>query len=315
MIIYGKHIETNESNLSERLADLFEQQSYIEVSPPQTDLFDTIYGAKTLIGKKICKYPDGSLSFFIALLKPGEAATVINQNKEIEEVPAPKGTNYFNQSAVINITNDTIYYATIDRLSEADIKYFICSALEITSPLNFINIAGEKALEKIAKYGVNGIDLELMYNQAYIDYMQEQDSNDLAVAARDFVKHLCGMNNKLCDAKYSNGLRTKFSINRTSLPKIEKKKKNTERPINYSEEALKAMATGLFTDGRLGNDISFSIRLKNGGGKLSDSSLYLTHEVKIKKEGVNYNTLITQINAQIIRFKDQIKTYIASMKE
>ena len=314
MIIYGKHIETTETNLSEKLINLFDKQSYIEVSPPQTDLFDAICGAKTLLGRKLCTYPDGSLSFFIALVKTGEAATVINQNKEIEEIPAPQGKNYFNQSAVVNITNDTIYYTAIDRLSEADIKHFMCRALGITSPLNFINIAGEEAVEKIARYGVNGIDLELLYNQAYVDYIQEQKNNGLTTAIREFAKHLFGMNNKLIDAKYSNGLRTRFSINRTSLPKIEKKKK-TEHPINYSEEALKTMATELFTDEHLGNDIRFSIRLKNGGGRLSDSSLYLTHEVKIKRDGVSYIALIEQINAHIIRFKDQIKPHIASIKE
>lgn len=312
MIIYGKHIETTETNLSEKLINLFDKQSYIEVSPLQTDLFDAICGAKTLLGRKLCTYPDGSLSFFIALVKTGEAATVINQKKEIEEIPAPKGSNYFNQSAVVNITNDTIYYATIDRLSEIDIKYFICQALGINHSLSFINIADEDAIKKVAKYGVNGIDLNLLYNQAYIDNMQARNDNSVTSAVREFVSHLCGMNEKLCDANYSNGLQTKLSINRTSLPRKGKKKAKTQ--VNYSEEALKSMATELLVDQHLGNDIRFSIRLKNGGGKISESSLYLTHETRISREGLSYRELITQINAQIIRFKEQNRAYLASIK-
>lgn len=130
MIISGKHIDSDEKDIYTKLSALFSNKPYIEVTPLQTDLFDSICGPKKLLGKKLAEYKDQSLSFFIALIKEGEAATVINQQKEIEEIQAPEGSDYFNQAAVINISNDTIYYATIDRLSESDIKYFLQKALD-----------------------------------------------------------------------------------------------------------------------------------------------------------------------------------------
>ena len=144
MIISGKHIDSDEKDIYTKLSALFSNKPYIEVTPLQTDLFDSICGPKKLLGKKLAEYKDQSLSFFIALIKEGEAATVINQQKEIEEIQAPEGSDYFNQAAVINISNDTIYYATIDRLSESDIKYFLQKALNISTGINFINIADEQ---------------------------------------------------------------------------------------------------------------------------------------------------------------------------
>ena len=142
MIISGKHIQSDENNIYTKLSALFSEQSYVEITPLQSDLFDAICGSRKLLGKKIAEYPDQSISFFIALIKEGEAATVINQQKEIEEITAPDGSEYFNQAAIINISNDTIYYATIDRFSEYDIKYFLQKALNISTGIEFINIAG-----------------------------------------------------------------------------------------------------------------------------------------------------------------------------
>lgn len=149
MIISSKHIQTSENNIYTRLSTLFSDKPYIEITPLQSDLFDSICGSRKLLGKKIAEYPDHSISFFIALIKEGEAATVINQQKEIEEITAPDGSEYFNQAAIINISDDTIYYATIDRFSEYDIKHFLQKALNITTGIDFINIADEQALKKL----------------------------------------------------------------------------------------------------------------------------------------------------------------------
>lgn len=314
MIISGKHIDSDEKDIYTKLSALFSNKPYIEVTPLQTDLFDSICGPKKLLGKKLAEYKDQSLSFFIALIKEGEAATVINQQKEIEEIQAPEGSDYFNQAAVINISNDTIYYATIDRLSESDIKYFLQKALNISTGINFINIADEQALKKIERYGVNGIDLELLYNQAYIDNMRTRSENIITSAARDFVSYLCGSNEKLCDANYSNGLKTKFSISRTSLPKENKQKREKKR-INYSEEALKEMASDLCSETNIGNDVKFNIRLKNGGGKITNTSLYLARDVSVSRKNSSYNDMIKHINSMILKFKEQNKEYIDSLKD
>lgn len=314
MIISSKHIQAVENNIYTKLSTLFSSQPYIEITPLQSDLFDSICGSRKLLGKKIAEYPDNSISFFIALIKEGEAATVINQQKEIEEITAPDGSEYFNQAAIINISNDTIYYATIDRFSEYDIKYFLQKALNITTAIDFINIADEQSLKKIARYGVNGIDLELLYNQAYIDNMRAYTENRITSAIRDFATHLCGFNDKLCDANYSNGLKTRFSINRTSIPQKNKKQHKNEQ-INYSDEALKVMASDLCSDSNLGNDIKFKIRLKNGGGKITDSSLYLARDISISRGKQSYNEMLLQINSAILKFKEQNKEYLASLKE
>ena len=309
MIISSKHIQASENNIYTKLSALFSDKPYIEITPLQSDLFDSICGSRKLLGKKIAEYPDHSISFFIALIKEGEAATVINQQKEIEEITAPDGSEYFNQAAIINLSN-----ATIDRFSEYDIKHFLQKALNITTGIDFINIADEQALKKIARYGVNGIDLELLYNQAYIDNMRARTENRITSAIRDFATHLCGFNDKLCDANYSNGLKTRFSINRTSIPQKDKKQHKNEL-INYSDEALKVMASDLCSDSNLGNDIKFKIRLKNGGGKITDSSLYLARDICISRGRQSYNEMLLQINAAILKFKEQNKEYLASLKE
>lgn len=312
MIISGKHVQTTETNIYNRLKSAFENNKHIEVTPLQEDLFDSNVGQKKLLGRLIADYPDGSLSFFIALIKEGEAATVINEKKEIDEITAPDGAQFFNRSAVINISNDTVYYATIDRFNEYDIRYFIKRVVDINSSFDFVNIADEQALKKIARYGVNGIDLSLMYNQAYIEHMKTKTENQLLAAARDFGSYLCGYNKKLCDANLSNGLRTFISINRTGIPKKDKK---ALQDVNYSEEALKDLAEKLCSSGDSGNDASFTIRLKNGGGKVTDKSLYLAREVSVSREKNKYNEMIIQINSHILKFKEQNKEYLLSMKE
>lgn len=315
MIITSKHIQTDEKNIYNKLSALFSNNSYFEVSPVQSDLFDSICGSRKLLGKKIAEYPDQSISFFIALIKEGEGAPVINKQKEIEEVKAPDGSEFFNQVAIINISNDTIYYATIDRFSEYDIKHFIKQALNLSNNIEFENIADEKALKKIARFGVNGIDLNLIYNQSYIDNMRTKSENPITAAVRDFASYICGSHEKLCDATYSNGLKTKFSINRTPLPKKDKKA-NKEEQINYSDEALKKMATDLCSENSLGNDIKFQIRLKNGGGKITASSLYLAREFSINNRSkLSYNEMLLQINGAILKFKEQNKEYLLSLKE
>lgn len=314
MIISSKHIQTNEEDIYGKLCALFSDSPHFEVAALQSDLFDSICGPRKLLGKKIAEYPDKSISFFIALIKEGEGAPVINRQKEIEEVPAPDGSEYFNQVAVINISNDTIYYATIDRFSEYDIKYFIKQALNISENIEFENIADEKALKKIARFGVNGIDLNLVYNQSYIDNMRTKSENPITAAARDFMTYICGSHDKLCDANYSNGLKTKFSINRTSLPKKDKKA-NKEQQVNYSDEALKKMATDLCSETNLGNDIKFQIRLKNGGGKITASSLFLARDFSINRSKLSYNEMLLQINAAILKFKEQNREYLLSLKE
>lgn len=314
MIISCKYIQSEENSICTKLKDIFSKEASIEVRALQTELFDQISGSIKLFGKKIAEYSDGSLSFFIALIKEGEAAPVINPQKEIEEITAPEGSEYFKQVAVINISNDTIYYATIDRFNEYDIKYFIKKALDITSSIEFINIADEQALNKISRYGVNGIDLSLLYNQAYIDNMQTQSDNTITSAVRQFTSFFCGFNDKLCDANYSKGLKTLFSINRTSWPKKNRKNKNVEN-INYSDEALKAMATDLCSEKNLGNDIQFSIRLKNGGGKITASSLYLARDIKINRNKLPYKDLLLQINGAILKFKNQNQEYLDSLRD
>ena len=144
--------------------------------------------------------------------------------------------------------------------------------------------------------------------------MRTRSENIITSAARDFVSYLCGSNEKLCDANYSNGLKTKFSISRTSLPKENKQKREKKR-INYSEEALKEMASDLCSETNIGNDIKFNIRLKNGGGKITNTSLYLARDVSVSRKNSSYNDMIKHINSMILKFKEQNKEYIDSLKD
>ena len=69
MIISSKHIQASENNIYTKLSALFSDKPYIEITPLQSDLFDSICGSRKLLGKKIAEYPDHSISFFIALKK------------------------------------------------------------------------------------------------------------------------------------------------------------------------------------------------------------------------------------------------------
>lgn len=65
MIISSKHIQTSENNIYTRLSTLFSDKPYIEITPLQSDLFDSICGSRKLLGKKIAEYPDHSISFLL----------------------------------------------------------------------------------------------------------------------------------------------------------------------------------------------------------------------------------------------------------
>ncbi len=307
MDIYEKYISADNINIGKELANKFKEKDILTVKYVPTTLFSD--SEQELYGKLIKNYDDNSLSFYIALIKKDEKATIINKDVHFDSIAAPAGYSFLNQIAVIYIQNNLIYFCGINRFNVQEIMYFIRNILNTTVCITWSNVAETNIIEKIQKFGVNRIELDATLNYSYLKMLEETQKSKRFAVIRDAIKFLS--NTQLTDREIRqfDGLKTKLIISKGSI----KADKDDIQNNNCIEESMIENAKELCEENEFGG-MGFTIKLKGSGGAIRNKDLLIKKSFGVKYDCIN-DDLITKINEKILDFKQSRTNTINQIME
>ena len=299
MDIYEKYISAEDTNIAKELICKFKEHNILSVKYIPTSLFSD--SEKELYGKLIKNYDDNSLSFYVALIKKDEKATIINKDIHFDSITPPVGYSFLNQIAVVYIKNNLIYFCGLNRFNVQEIMYFIRNIINKQDCITWSNVAETNIIEKIQKYGVAKIELDAILNYSYLKMLEETRNSKRFAVIRDTVKFLT--NNQLTDndIRKFDGLKTKLIISKGSL----KVDKDDMQKNNSIEDSMIENAKELCEEGEFGG-MGFTIKLKGAGGAIRNKDLL------IKK---SFNIRYDCINDKILDFKQSRAKTISEIME
>lgn len=295
MDIYEKYISAEETNIGKELVSKFKEKDLLTVKYIPTSLFSDT--ERELYGKIIKNYDDNCLSFYIALIKKDEKATIINKDVHFDSITAPAGYSFLNQIAVIYVQHNMIYFCGLNRFNVQEIMYFIRNILNISVCITWSNVAETNIVEKIQKFGVNRIELDATLNYSYLKMLEETHKSKRFAVVRDAVKFLS--NTQLTDREIRkfDGLKTKLIISKGNI-KVDKDEIQHNSSI---EERMIENAKELCEENEFGG-MGFTIKLKGAGGAIKNKDLLIKKSFGIKYDCIN-DDLISKINDKILDFK------------
>lgn len=307
MDIYEKYISAGNINIAKELVDKFKEKSVLIVKYIPTSLLSET--EQELYGKLIKSYDKNSLSFYIALIKKDEKATIINKDVDFDSIEPPAGYSFLNQIAVVYIQNNLIYFCGLNRFNVQEIMYFIRNILNTQICITWSNVVETNIIEKIQKYGVSRIEIDAILNYSYLKMLEETQQSKRFAVIRDSLKFLA--NKQLTDNEIRkfDGLKTKLII---SKGLIKSDKENMQKD-NTIDNCMIENAKELCEENEFGG-MGFTIKLKGEGGAIRNKDLLIKKSFAIKYDCIN-DELISKINEKILDFKQNRANTIKKIME